>query len=357
VTAVGPAANATIQQHLATLRLFYDYLVEERRCTRNPFRRGEGAWARPPIQREHKLPWIPNEEEWRRFLAAASQERVGNKAMLATSYDAGLRREELCLLETGDIDPSRRTLRVRAETAKNRRERVVPYSATTGELFGVYLDHRRTPTRERGPLFLSESRRNRCAPVSIWTWSKVVAGIARRAGVNGFSPHTLRHLCLTDLARADWDIYEIATFAGHRHKETTTIYVHLSARDLAPKFTAVMDQLHERRLEPMGRLLRRLVRSPPGRGRLRPIIMTGRLRSAPLSVRSCRSNCRGESSTVERDNRTWLSSIGLCGRSTMPSTTSPFAEPNGKLCWCFCSKKWDGARRAFGGGPTATGFK
>lgn len=254
--AVDSFANATIQQHLATLRLFYDYLVEERRCTRNPFRRSEGVWARSLVPREHKLPWIPNEEEWCRFLAAASQEIIRNKVMLALSYDAGLRREELCLLETRDIDPSRRTLRIRAETTKNRRERVVPYSATTGELYGLYLDHRRTLTRERGPLFLSESRRNRCAPISIWTWSKVVAAIARRAGVSGFSPHTLRHLCLTDLARADWDIHEIATFAGHRNIETTMIYVHLSVRDLAAKFAATMDQLHERRLELIGRLLR-----------------------------------------------------------------------------------------------------
>ncbi len=32
-------ANATIQQHLATLRLFYDYLVEEQRCTAASFLR------------------------------------------------------------------------------------------------------------------------------------------------------------------------------------------------------------------------------------------------------------------------------------------------------------------------------
>jgi integrase/recombinase XerD len=72
-------ANATIQQHLATLRLFYDYLVEERRCTRNPFRRGEGAWARPLIQREHKLPWIPNRRNgagsWRRHPRRGSETR------------------------------------------------------------------------------------------------------------------------------------------------------------------------------------------------------------------------------------------------------------------------------------------
>ena len=84
--------------------------------------------------------------------------------------------------------------------------------------------------------------------------SKIVGAIAKRAAATGFTPHTLRHLCLTDLARADWDIHEIATFAGHRSVETTMIYVHLSARDLAAKFNATMTHLHRQRLELMGSL-------------------------------------------------------------------------------------------------------
>jgi integrase/recombinase XerD len=147
--------------------------------------------------------------------------------MLAMSHDADLRREELCSLETGDINPSRRVIRIRAETTKNRRTRVLPYSAITGELFGLYLQKRRALSVSRGRFVPSESRRNLCQPVSIWSWSKVVRGIAKRAAANGFSTHTMRHLCLTDLARADWDIHKIAAFAGHRNIETTMIYVHL----------------------------------------------------------------------------------------------------------------------------------
>ena len=43
-----------------------------------------------------------------------------------------LRREELCLLESEDLDPAYRTITVRAETTKSRRGRVVPYSAVAG---------------------------------------------------------------------------------------------------------------------------------------------------------------------------------------------------------------------------------
>lgn len=52
-------------------------------------------------------------------------------------------------LQTSDLDPAHRTLRVRAETTKNRRQRVVPYSAATGELLPGYLACRSGLSRAR----------------------------------------------------------------------------------------------------------------------------------------------------------------------------------------------------------------
>lgn len=56
-----------------------------------------------------------------------------------------------------DLDPARHTLRVRTETTKIRRERVVPCSASAGVLLGKYLRHRAEVSRARGPLLLSKS--------------------------------------------------------------------------------------------------------------------------------------------------------------------------------------------------------
>ena len=47
-----------------------------------------------------------------------------------------------------------------------------------------------------------------------------------RADVPRFSTHTLRYLCLTDLARAGWELHAIATFAGGRNPTTTLQYIH-----------------------------------------------------------------------------------------------------------------------------------
>ena len=155
-----------------------------------------------------------------------------------------LRREELCSLRTGDLNPAHRTVRVRAETTKNRLERIVPYSVATSVLLSGYLAHRAAVSRERGALFLSESRRNYAQALTLWTWSKVIRRIALAAGVSRFSTHTTRHLCLTDLARMGWEIHAIASFAGHRSTESTMRYVHLSGRDLSARLNTSMNHLH-----------------------------------------------------------------------------------------------------------------
>ena len=129
-------ANATLQQRITALRLFYDYLMEEGIRPSNPVGRGRytpgkgfaGARDRGLIPRYTKLPWIPNDEQWRCILAAARKQSMRNRLMLALAYDSALRREELCRLEVNDIDPAFQTIRIRAENTKNRLTRVVPYS-------------------------------------------------------------------------------------------------------------------------------------------------------------------------------------------------------------------------------------
>lgn len=253
----GGLANATLQQRLVAVRLFHDYLVEEGIRADNPVGRGRytpgksfgGMHNKGLIPRYHKLPWIPNEDQWQAVLQAARAEPCRNRLMLAIAYDAALRREELCALETADIDPAHRLLHIRAETTKNLMDRTVPYSEATGELYAAYLQVRRGLSRERGPLFLSESHRNHAKPLSIWTWSKVIEGIAERSGVWQFTTHTPRHLCLTDLARAGWDLHEIAAFAGHRSMESSMHYIHLSGRDLAAKLEKGMASIHTWRVK------------------------------------------------------------------------------------------------------------
>ena len=182
-------ANATLQQRMVPVRLYYDFLVEEGVRESNPVGRGRysarnrggGGYQRGQIPRLTKLPWIPTESQWLELLAVAAGEPARNRVMLALAYDAALRREELCSLRTDDVDPAHRTLRIRAETTKNRLERVVPYSAPTRILLSGYLAHRATLSRARGPLFLSESRRSCAAEPVDMVEGRQAAGVGGRA--------------------------------------------------------------------------------------------------------------------------------------------------------------------------------
>ncbi|MDP9371255.1 MAG: tyrosine-type recombinase/integrase [Chloroflexota bacterium] len=256
-------ANATIQLRLTAVRLYYDYLVEVGVRTENPVGRGRytpgggfgGARERGLVRRSAPLPWIPSDDEYRRLLDAATAEPLRNQFMLMLAYTCALRREELCALTMADVTLAPRGVRVRAEATKGRRERFVPYTDVVDPFYAAYLGHRRALSRETGALFLSDSRRNRAQPVTIWTWSKVVRRLAGRAALPRFSTHTLRHLRLTDLARAGWDIHEIALFAGHRNTATTLRYIHRSGRELGTKLARGLGQIHAWRAAQMAEVL------------------------------------------------------------------------------------------------------
>lgn len=244
-------ANATMRQRLVAVRLCYDYLVEEQLRDDNPVKRGVytagkgfAGSRRGLLPYYQKLPWIPDEEQWHNILAIALDEPLRNRLMFALAYDGALRREELCLLHTSDFDFAHRLITLRAETSKTRRSRVVHYSEATGQLLALYQRQRFRTTRQSGLLFLSESHRNQGQPLTKWTWSKVVNALANRAGVSRFTTHTFRHLRLTDLARAGLELHEIATYAGHKSLMTTTLYIHLSGRELADKVSRGMDAIH-----------------------------------------------------------------------------------------------------------------
>ena len=71
--------------------------------------------------------------------------------------------------------------------------------------------------------------------------------IGERAGVPRLTTHTFRHLRLTDLARADWTIDQIAQYAGHRDLSTTLRYIHLSGRELTARFHRASTSIHAKR--------------------------------------------------------------------------------------------------------------
>lgn len=240
-----PVASATLQLRLSAIRLWYDFLMYLDLCTVNPLPRsgtpGMLNSGRGLVPRVDNLPRIPDDAQWQSFLFHAAASPLRDRLMLALTYYGALRRSEITSLSIEDIDFAHRLIRIRAETTKSRRERIVCYSPAVAPVLAAHLIQMKRTGISRGALFRSASDRNQGAPLSFWTWSKTVRKWALVSGLPDISTHTFRHLRLTHLARAGWKLHELATYAGHRDLATTQIYIHLSGIDLAAKMAGAIE--------------------------------------------------------------------------------------------------------------------
>ncbi len=240
----GALKNATLQQKLTAIRLFYDDLLRRKLIDEHPLPRGK--WSDNPrervrgvLTRERRLPWIPDESQWQRFLELVCHEPLRTRLMVLFAYEGALRRETLVGLEIGDVDLPNRLIKIRPEIVKGGRGNVVVFSAPTAKAYARYLPELKTiarrSCRKNDRLFRSVSDRNYGAGLSPWSWNKIVSALAAQADLPRFCPHTFRHLRLTHMARAGFELLEIARYAGHAQLETTMLYIHLSGRELSEK--------------------------------------------------------------------------------------------------------------------------
>jgi len=119
-------ANATMQQRLTIVRLFFDFLIETglRLDQRNPVGKGKYTPGRAFAgKREHGLlpryeilPWIPGDNEWESILEATALEPVRNQLLLLLAYDGALRRSEVVALEMRDMVIPHQQITIRSDT-------------------------------------------------------------------------------------------------------------------------------------------------------------------------------------------------------------------------------------------------
>ena len=226
---------ATIRRRVGTARRFYQWLIDRRlrQDLINPVPTGAKGKSRGPVPATRQDPWIPDDKVWARILQHfLEHESLRNQVLLLVCYDGALRRQECVLLRVEDIDHKSLTIKVRAETAKNGKERLVVLSPITYQKLHQYLTRERSRLiedyggEEGGFIFLSESHRNPGQPISVWTVQDVIKKVRKLVGAPGLTPHKLRHLMLTELVRGGMELSEVNYYAGHASLATTNLYVH-----------------------------------------------------------------------------------------------------------------------------------
>jgi site-specific recombinase XerD len=176
----------------------------------------------PRVKMRKKLPVVLSQQEVQVLFSAVRN--LKHRAILMTIYSAGLRLNEAIHLKVSDIDSQRMMIRV--EQGKGDKDRYTLLASRTLDILREYW-------REYRPhdwLFYSRSFER---PLSSRTVQVVLERALHQAGIKKpATVHTLRHSFATHLLEAGTDLYHIQHLLGHKSPQTTTIYLHLSRRDL-----------------------------------------------------------------------------------------------------------------------------
>ncbi|MBI2370554.1 MAG: site-specific integrase [Deltaproteobacteria bacterium] len=176
----------------------------------------------PVAKQPATLPAILSPEEVRRVSEGASNRK--HRALLVTTYAAGLRVSEVVRLKVGDIDAARRSLRV--EQGKGAKDRYTLCSPRLVEELRVYWRVYRPPLW----LFPARGGQQPMDPSSaqkIYYAAKGRAGITKPGGI-----HALRHAFATHLLEAGTDLHTIQRLLGHGHIGSTMRSLHLAQKTL-----------------------------------------------------------------------------------------------------------------------------
>jgi site-specific recombinase XerD len=175
-----------------------------------------------------KLPAVLSVEEVGRLLEAAPG--IKYKAILGTTYGAGLRVSEVASLKVDDIDSTRMLIRV--EQGKGRKDRNAMLSPQLLALLRLWWKE-----GKRGSIMLRHGwlfpGRSCTDPISTRQINRAIHEAAEAAGIRKrVSPHTLRHSFATHLLEQDVDIRVIQVLLGHSKLDTTALYAHVATKTI-----------------------------------------------------------------------------------------------------------------------------
>jgi integrase/recombinase XerD len=219
---------------LSAVRGFYRFLLLDGHVKADPT-----ADIMPP-QAGQKLPRFLTQEEMERLLQApdtTTPEGVRDRALMELLYATGLRVSELVSLTISSVDLDTGVLFC---TGKGSKQRRVPVGRSALEWLQRHGAARRAllAGRESQRLFVGYLGR----PLTrqhVWATLKREAA---RAGIQGVTPHVLRHSFATHLLEHGADTRSVQAMLGHSDLATTQIYTHVTSE----RIRSVYERHHPR---------------------------------------------------------------------------------------------------------------
>ena len=209
---------STISRHLASIRLFYQYLLKNKIVKEDPTR----GIQSPKI--EKKAPSILSSQEVSLLLEQPNGEglkSIRDKAMLEVAYATGMRVTEIISLNVSDID-----LDSSLVTCKNEnKQRIIPLGKLSLSALKEYMTVARPnmiKDDNETALFVNVNGK-RLTRQGFW---KIIKFYKEQAHITkDITPHVLRHSFATHLLQNGADLKSIQTMLGHSDISSTQVYM------------------------------------------------------------------------------------------------------------------------------------
>ncbi|MBU0730071.1 MAG: tyrosine-type recombinase/integrase [Proteobacteria bacterium] len=226
----------TINCHLGSIRVFYDYLCHEEEIKlTNPVRKGVTLRLPSPLPRHLK------DEEIMTFFNIIKKQR--DKALFTLMLRCGLRVEEVSNLTLGSLDLRRR--RIIVHNGKGQKDRVVYVSDDANFILEQYI--RLRPKTKAKQVFLVEKGRCKGQGLSVRGIQKRMEYYAGKTGLN-ISCHHLRHTMATQMLNADAELSTIQDLLGHNWITTTQRYCTVSNIKVQRDYFKAMEEVMKKGL-------------------------------------------------------------------------------------------------------------
>lgn len=218
-------AKTTVSRKLSALKGFVRWL-KKRGHIKNDFAKDLRGPKLPAA-----LPRALSYEETDKLLTegpAPGKNEARDRLLLEIMYGSGLRVSEVIGLNAEDISLEHRIFTV---TGKGEKTRIVPFSKSVKKLLSDWLNlHNIT----EGPIFLSEKKN--AERLTVRTVHRVVERAARRSGIHGVSPHTLRHCFATHMLENGAPLRMVQEMLGHESIATTQRYLAITTEQIKKSY-------------------------------------------------------------------------------------------------------------------------
>ena len=211
-------ASSTISRNLASIRCFYQYLLNNNLIKEDPTHN-----LRSP-KVEKKIPDILTKEEVNILLSQPNQDNfkgARDKAMLELLYATGIRVSEIVALDLDNLDLNLGYLHLKDLDSS---ERVVPIGSFALKYLINYINNFRDSVlkdKDEMALFLNYSG-SRLTRQGFW---KIIKEYTKESNIDKkITPHTLRHSFAVHLLQNGADIKTVQEMLGHSDISTTQMY-------------------------------------------------------------------------------------------------------------------------------------